>query len=161
VLKLEGKSVEEKEQHPLMRSLSEMFYGKSEEVLTYNEADSEVCRFTKATFGVVNVDSRDGELYQAFRKCQALEVEDFETESKTKTKAHISVKILQPPKVLSFYVNRVQYDAKHKCLTKNNRLFSFPKELDIDLFNKNPRGDSASIQERLALLHEEERQCLE
>ena len=43
----------------------------------------------------------------------------------TKTEARIEIKILEPPKVLSFYVNRVNYDPKMKKVNKNNELFDF------------------------------------
>jgi ubiquitin carboxyl-terminal hydrolase 25/28 len=91
-----------------------MFYGRAEERLSYTENEVEVARFTESTFGVINVDSREGELYRAFKACQQLVVDDFVLPDGQKTKARIDVKVLEPPKVLSFYVNRVFYDAKLK-----------------------------------------------
>lgn len=46
-----------------------MFYGQSEEALTYKEADNEIKRYTETTFGVINVDSKDQNLYKAFKNC--------------------------------------------------------------------------------------------
>lgn len=46
-----------------------MFYGRSEELLSYLEDENEIKRCTESTFGVINVDSREGELYKAFKNC--------------------------------------------------------------------------------------------
>ena len=50
-------------------------------------------------------------------------IDDYVSDNGHKSKAKIEVKILEPPKVLSFYINRVNYDPKSGKLTKNNGLF--------------------------------------
>jgi hypothetical protein len=45
---------------------------------------------------------------------------------------------LEPPKVLSFYVNRVTYDQKLKKVVKNNGVFQFHEKIMLDQFYKNP-----------------------
>jgi hypothetical protein len=52
-----------------MNKLKNIFYGRSEETLTYFTAENEVKKFTETNFGVINLDSKDGELYKAFRAC--------------------------------------------------------------------------------------------
>lgn len=81
-----------------------------------------------------------------------MSVEDFVLENNQKTKAKIDVKILEPPKVLSFYINRVNYDVKTKQLRKNNQIFEFPKEVNINLFYKDPKNMNKynkAVQERV------------
>ena len=52
-----------------MLKLKNIFYGRSEEALTYYMPESEVKRYSETVFGVINLDSKDGELYKAFRGC--------------------------------------------------------------------------------------------
>ena len=53
--------------HPMMIKLKKIFYGRSEETLCYFMPDNEVKKFNETVFGVINLDSKDGELYKAFR----------------------------------------------------------------------------------------------
>jgi len=41
-----------------------------------------------------------------------LNIDEYISDEGMKTRARIDVKILEPPKVLSFYINRVNYDIK-------------------------------------------------
>jgi hypothetical protein len=43
-----------------------MFYGRSEEALTYFLPENEVKRYTETIFGVINLDCKDGGLFKAF-----------------------------------------------------------------------------------------------
>jgi hypothetical protein len=54
----------------VMNRMKSIFYGRSEEALTYSMPDHEVKKYSETTFGVINLDSRDGELYKSFRACQ-------------------------------------------------------------------------------------------
>lgn len=56
----------------------------------------------------------------------------------SQTQATIDIKILEPPKVISFYVNRVNYDPKLKKVCKNNGVFQFQEKINLDSFYKNP-----------------------
>ena len=51
----------------MMIKLKKIFYGRSEETLCYFMPDNEVKKFNETVFGVINLDSKDGELYKAFR----------------------------------------------------------------------------------------------
>lgn len=55
--------------HPIIESFKGMFYGRAEENLMYSDGDAEIIKASETTFGVVNLDSKDGELYKAFHKC--------------------------------------------------------------------------------------------
>jgi hypothetical protein len=111
--------------HPLMEELRTTFYGRAEENLMYSEGDSEIIKASETTFGVVNIDSKDGELYKAFRNCQSLTIDEYLPDGGQPTQAKIEVKLMEPPKVLSFYINRLTYDLKTKRATKNNGVFQF------------------------------------
>jgi len=41
-----------------------------------------------------------------------LNIDEYISDEGFKTKAKIDVRILEPPKVLSFYINRVSFDSK-------------------------------------------------
>ena len=88
----------------------------------------------------------------------------------SKTEARIEIKILEPPKVLSFYVNRVNYDPKMKKVNKNNELFEFHEvilchklqRINLDCFYKNPEETikyNTTIQVRLEQLSNDEIEC--
>jgi Ubiquitin carboxyl-terminal hydrolase len=97
-------------------------------------------------------------LYDAWNGQQIERIDDYDSsdmaksyyvsESALKLKQHPNcIKetwISKLPKVLTFSLNRVQYDRNAKCLAKNSKRFEFTKEIYADQFmleNQNLEGD--------------------
>ena len=50
-----------------IEQLKSIFYGRAEENLMYFDGEAEIIKSFETLFGVVNLDSKEGELYKAFR----------------------------------------------------------------------------------------------
>lgn len=105
-------AIKELKDDSLLKIYQNIFFGMSEEILSYKEKDGEASRINKTTFGSINIDAKDRDLESGFAKTRLLLIDEYETDSGEKTKAKIEQNILQAPRVLSFYINRVYYDVK-------------------------------------------------
>ncbi|CAD8122883.1 unnamed protein product [Paramecium sonneborni] len=142
----------------LKKQFSQIFYGESKEILTYKEKEEEIIKSTITTFGSISIDAQDKNLEKGFLNTRILIIDEFENDSKMKTKAKIDQIILQPPKILSFYINRVYYDPKQKQPCKNNIKFDFPTSLNINQFQA---SDTKQMNKELQRLNAEEQKVLD
>ncbi|CAD8212759.1 unnamed protein product [Paramecium octaurelia] len=149
------KDIEEEE---LKKSFCQMFYGESKEILTYKEKEQEVIKFTTTAFGSISIDAQDKDLEKGFLNSRILIIDEYETNSKEKVKAKVDQIILQPPKIMQFYINRVYYDPKQKLPCKNNAQFEFPSSLNINQFKA---SDPKSMSKELQRLDLEEQRVLD
>ncbi|CAD8101453.1 unnamed protein product [Paramecium primaurelia] len=142
----------------LKKQFCQMFYGDSKEILTYKEKEQEVIKFTITNFGSISIDAQDKNLEKGFLNTRILIIDEYETNSKDKVKAKIDQIILQPPKILQFYINRVYYDSKQKLPCKNNAQFEFPQQLNINQFKAR---DIKQMNQELQRLDIEEQKILD
>ncbi|CAD8205995.1 unnamed protein product [Paramecium pentaurelia] len=142
----------------LKKQFCQMFYGESKEILTYKEKEQEIIKFTITNFGSISIDAQDKNLEKGFLNTRILIIDEYETNSKDKVKAKIDQIILQPPKILQFYINRVYYDSKQKLPCKNNAQFEFPQQLNINQFKAR---DIKQMNQELQRLDIEEQKILD
>lgn len=64
-----------------------MFYGESEEILSYKEKNEECVKASKTSFGSINIDAKDIDLESGFTKTRLLLIDEYETDGGYKTKA--------------------------------------------------------------------------
>ncbi|CAD8195374.1 unnamed protein product [Paramecium octaurelia] len=139
------------------KQFCEMFYGEAKEILSYKENDQEIIKFNDTTFGSISIEAADKDLEKGFLNTRVLIIDDYETDNKEKTKAKIDQNIVQAPFLISFYINRVYYDAKQKSVCKNNTQFNFNSSLNINQFKTIYQGQK---NQELQKLDEEEQRIL-
>ncbi|CAD8071195.1 unnamed protein product [Paramecium sonneborni] len=112
----------------------DIFYGQAKEILSYKENDQEIIKINDTIFGSISIEAADKDLEKGFINTRVLIIDEYETDTKEKTKAKIDQNIQQAPFLISFYINRVYYDAKQKQVCKNNTQFNFYSSLNINQF---------------------------
>ncbi|KAL4481086.1 hypothetical protein ABPG72_015041 [Tetrahymena utriculariae] len=114
--------------------MTELFYGKVQECITYNEGNNELKKFNEYVQGIVSLEVKHGDLYKALEASQTFEIPDYELESGCKTKAKIENKFKKAPQILNFCINRLDFDRKNLRTVKLNNQFYFEKELNLTNF---------------------------
>ncbi|CAG9327992.1 unnamed protein product [Blepharisma stoltei] len=114
--------------------ISNMFYGKHIESITFNEFGRKATQINHAVFGQINLDVEYGDLYTAWEFSKSTKIENFMTPSGSETTACQRVWIENPPSILLFHIQRVAYDKQKRSPIKINKRFEFPKVIHIDRF---------------------------
>lgn len=115
--------------------ISQMFYGKTIEVLNAREEDGTVTTSeSKNTFGQLMLDVDDRDLLSAWDVSCHDSIEGYLTPLGFSTTAEKEVWIESLPSILLFQIQRVKYDSETACGVKIHSKFEFAEELYVDRF---------------------------
>ena len=129
--------------------ISQMFYGKSIEVLTASEEDgTPVSSESKNTFGQLILDVEHKDILNAWDNSCHDKIEGYITPLGFTTTAAQEVWIESCPQILLFQVQRVKYDVETGMGVKVHSKFEFTEELYVDRFMHQNKELSTKLRHR-------------
>ena len=141
--------------------ISQLFYGKHTEELSYFEKAKQVVTGKSSAFGQINIDIEQKDLYSGWASAYENFIEGYLAPEGQLTQAFQRIWIEKLPQILLFGIQRVKYDTELGLLKKVHKAFNFPKVIYPDRFLVQNKTKSLEImnsikahQKRIKLLQE-------